>query len=341
MSLSRRGMPSLYPNIKLADYPNQTEKKLWGGWLNNYYISTPIVKNKSKASPTLPLVESILPQFPLTPKLLDGFLILHTCHTDEPEDVCLCRLPSHNLNILNAEDFSLFINLVHLDLSDNHIPFAPLGEFRRLKILELACNNLTHLQVPVNYFSELSVLDLSCNTLSDLSILALGYIPRLRSLDLSSNQLTMLPKALTGQHMDEGGYTNFNALENLILDNNQLESPSIFQSLAGLQRLQYLNLDRNKILFIPRLVPEEIEGKVPSILAFTHLQFLSLVGNQITYPADVMPIADWPRLHQVNLWDNPIITHHKCMPTPLVEILVKGKGINILGKYPKLKRLDI
>ena len=54
-------------------------------------------------------------------KLLDGFLIIETCHVDLPHEVVRVQLSGQNIEDVAEEDLKYFNNLAFLNLSDNKI----------------------------------------------------------------------------------------------------------------------------------------------------------------------------------------------------------------------------
>lgn len=94
-----------------------------------------------------------------------------------------------------------FQKLVSLKLSYNRIPpaqIAELSQLPKLKILDLASNDLCTLPSDMSFLPELEQLNLACNNFSSDSVLvspsqlfvALSTIPKLKRLDLSRNKFT-------------------------------------------------------------------------------------------------------------------------------------------------------
>lgn len=145
------------------------------------------------------------------------------------------------------------------------------------------------------------MLDLSYNLLGPECVLALRGLPALQSLDLSGNRFKTLPLGLTA-----GDYV---ALQDLILDSNELEAPVPFQALALLPALQYLSLSHNAIAYIPRLVHDEGEcdaGPHATPPVFPVLRVLSITHNNLARSADVLNAATLEQLDTLHLWGNPI-----------------------------------
>ncbi|VDP46886.1 unnamed protein product [Schistosoma mattheei] len=98
-------------------------------------------------------------------------------------------------------------------------------------------------------------LNLSYNFLQSADIEKLGYLPSLRILYLSGNDLRRLPPDLseTSSTLDERIVFRFAKLEILYLDDNKLSDAQDFASLGTLPRLTYLNLANNRFTTVPLL----------------------------------------------------------------------------------------
>jgi hypothetical protein len=135
---------------------------------------------------------------------------------------------------------SLFgmVNLLQLDVSDNHLTSLPsrLGELPKLKHLWCARNQLTALPDSVAHMTTLESLQLHENKLEKLPDNVSGW-SHLRVLTLSKNKLVRLPMTLRF----------VNALERLSLDHNiDLGNDLVQQGLffTELHNLAALSLDR-------------------------------------------------------------------------------------------------
>jgi hypothetical protein len=186
-------------------------------------------------------------------------------------------------------------------------------------------------------FGSLGILDLSFNEIDPETLAELGHLPKLKSLDLTGNQLRHLPLTLTAD--------DFPALEDLVLDDNKLKSVTPFQAFAVLPRLQFLSLSGNRIEFIPRLVdgaghesrPElgddDTEGGV--IQAFATLKTLCVTHNRISVASDVLNAGLMPVLEALLLWGNPIASKTVSLPIEIQHELVDRRGIEVESKEPK------
>ena len=165
-----------------------------------------------------------------------------------------------------------FTNLAHLDVSGNAVTFESLSLLPRLEVLEMALNGLNWVD-PRAGFQTLSILDLSFNKIQPDAILNLGRLPNLTSLDLSNNDLRELPLSMAASEV-----ATFENLETLTLNDNFLTSPGVFQALAGLPSLLMLDLNSNKIEFVPHLVPSAAQTEAYDVHAVRPFQALQLLG---------------------------------------------------------------
>ncbi|KAJ3168694.1 X-ray radiation resistance-associated protein 1 [Geranomyces variabilis] len=131
------------------------------------------------------------------PQVLDGFFMLNKAPADDPDNVYLLDITGENLCLVIEDDLTMFANLQTLRCGENSLPFAKLGVLPGLRKLAIPCNGLTDLDLEVEgRYLCLEHLDVSYNRLTPAAIIVLASLPSLRSLDLSTNNLTMLPDAL-------------------------------------------------------------------------------------------------------------------------------------------------
>ncbi|XP_025634111.1 uncharacterized protein [Arachis hypogaea] len=164
-------------------------------------------------------------------------------------------------------NFSVFQNLVHLDLSE-----MGLCEFPKLSGLK----KLQHLNLSYNYFegelpftlldnlTQLVVLDISNNYISGTIPQELSKLERLVMLDLSANSFDGSIPLILGQ---------MNSLTHMKLSNNLLYGDLPF-TLANLTQLLVLDLSQNKL---SGFIPHEI-GKLTNLLT------LDLSSNSLSGP---------------------------------------------------------
>ncbi|XP_072553262.1 extracellular matrix protein 2 [Salminus brasiliensis] len=203
--------------------------------------------------------------------------------------------------------------LKHLKLDNNRFSFIPAGLPRSLEELRMSHNQMVEVQDHVlNKSVHLRVLDLSHNLLRENSIYPNAWInlPKLEALDLSHNQLSVVPPHLprvlrqlslqhnhihaippyTLSHLRPGLQSlrlshnqlledrllgkafrgAYKTLVELLLDNNWLES--VPQNIRHFKNLQLLRLDHNRITSVPVKSVCKVRATEPSSLVSLHLE---------------------------------------------------------------------
>ncbi|XP_044226953.1 X-ray radiation resistance-associated protein 1 isoform X2 [Thunnus albacares] len=189
---------------------------------------------------------------------LDGPFLLQLHCVDKPSELCSVDISEQKLNLVKPEDLKLFDNVAHIDASVNSLSLGSFSSFVSLRELNLSLNGLCNMTFDAADFPHLEVLDLSYNRLSADDIVSIGWLPHLKILHLTGNQLHHLPPNLGSSNHDPTQLpakeedTHFKALEVLMLDDNKLSS-GVFNSLANLKRLKHLNLQGNRISEVPYL----------------------------------------------------------------------------------------
>ncbi|KAM7374265.1 hypothetical protein PAMP_006933 [Pampus punctatissimus] len=189
---------------------------------------------------------------------LDGPFLLQLHCVDKPSELCSVDISDRKLNSVKPEDFKVFDNVAYMDASINSLSLGSFSSFVSLRELNLSLNGLCNMTFDAADFPHLEVLDLSYNRLSADDIVSIGWLSRLKVLHLTGNQLHQLPPNLGSSNHDPTQLpvkeedTQFKALEVLMLDDNKLSS-GVFNSLANLKRLKYLNLQGNRISEVPYL----------------------------------------------------------------------------------------
>ncbi|KAK4473111.1 hypothetical protein MN116_004297 [Schistosoma mekongi] len=148
-----------------------------------------------------------------------------------------------------------FTSLRKIAAADNTLSLDSFKEFNELTELDLSLNQVNSLLSYSNGFKYLHSLNLSFNFLKPLDIEKLGYLPSLKILYLSGNDLCRLPPDLAESGLISDGHIvfKFSKLEILYLDDNKLSDAQDFASLASLPRLTYLNLANNNFRTVPLL----------------------------------------------------------------------------------------
>lgn len=160
-----------------------------------------------------------------------------------------------------------------------------------LKVLKLAHNELLgKLDERIASLTGLELLDLSCNALTDLT-LPLGNMVRLRVIDLSGNALVSLP------------FTAMAALPitDLIASRNRISRVLFPTEVEGLHSLQTLDVSDNMLTALtelPTLVLPELRqlilarnkiGSLPNIAGWDELEMLDASDNQLSCLPDGLP----------------------------------------------------
>ncbi|XP_018647844.1 putative ras suppressor protein 1, rsu1 [Schistosoma mansoni] len=170
---------------------------------------------------------------------------------------CICEVDVSCLGLEDLEpDLHLkFTSLRKLVAADNALSLECCKNFNGLVELDLSLNQINSLSRYSPGFDSLQYLNLSYNFLQSADIEKLGYLPSLRILYLSGNDLRKLPPDLseTGLTSDEHIVFKFSKLEILHLDDNKLSDAQDFASLGTLPRLTYLNLANNRFTTVPLL----------------------------------------------------------------------------------------
>ncbi|XP_054899819.1 X-ray radiation resistance-associated protein 1 [Poeciliopsis prolifica] len=308
---------------------------------------------------------------------LNGRLLLQLHRVDKPSHLCTINISGQNLTSVEPEELMAFVNVAYVDASDNFLSLGSFSSFTSLKELSLALNRIKNMDFDVADFPHLEVLNLSFNALPAEVLLQFGQFPRLKTLDLTRNDLNSLPPNFGASHSDpsdmlsEEGPKQFEALEVLILENNRLTS-SVFYSLTNLKRLKHLNLEGNRITEIPckevmesskpalrEGEQEDIESKIDhhiEIMKILHalreegcrrssvflpeLQYLNLANNKIASEEAMVAAALFPNLCELDIRCNPLRTLRRG-ETPLLTYFLQDKlGIKIKrGKEKEFVKL--
>ncbi|KAG8546251.1 hypothetical protein GDO81_019399 [Engystomops pustulosus] len=180
-------------------------------------------------------------------RVLDTSFLMRTHHVRRPTDLCAADLSDRGLTAVSEDSGLLrssgrkgnsnpFPVLAYINASENLLYLEAFRTFSALRELDLSMNGIHRITVIPGEFPHLEVLDLSYNSLSPGDVLHLGVLPRLRVLYLTGNRLTHLPPDLSAPPRKDAEIQMFPNLEVLMLDDNLLSLPSVFMSLAGLQR---------------------------------------------------------------------------------------------------------
>lgn len=190
----------------------------------------------------------------------------------------------HNDILMIPPSISLFVNLLSLDLSNNHIKHIPkeLVSLRNLRTLLVKSNGMTCAAIPKDFgrLSSLEVLNCSGNIFETIPP-QFTELSKLKFLYLGGNRISELPNSIRNMHR----------LEVLYLGGNRLtEVPA---EIGQLHYLSSLTLCDNQIQSIP-----------PTLVHLRNLQSLSLHNNQIsTLPPEIVRL----NLSELSLRNNPLV----------------------------------
>ncbi|KAM9846376.1 X-ray radiation resistance-associated protein 1 [Aulostomus maculatus] len=286
---------------------------------------------------------------------LDGPFLLQLHGVDKPSELCFVDISEQKLKSVKPDDLRLFDSVAYVDASVNFLSVDSFCSFVSLRELNLSLNGLCNVTFDAADFPHLKVLDVSYNCLSAEDIISFGRLPFLKILHLTGNRLHHLPPDLGSSsdqdptHVRFKDDTHFNALEVLMLDDNKLSS-GVFNSLANLRRLEYLNLQRNRISEIPYLRPADYSG--PALLELNPdlervlpesckeqrrgscsplpaLQFLDLSDNKIAEEEALLAAVLLPELREIDIRSNPLTARTSGDPPLLQYHLQQRRGIAI------------
>lgn len=175
-------------------------------------------------------------------QILDGFMLINSCKVKNPHQATRAKISCKNISEVVEEDLNFFDNLTYLNASENKIKLKQLTNLRNLRELILQYNNIKSIEITNNDFPKLEVLDLAYNAIPPGSILQLSWLPNLKYIDLTANELCILPEDMS----------SFANLEDLNLSSNKFSSNSvavdpgkIIRSLSTIPHLRKLNLSHN------------------------------------------------------------------------------------------------
>ncbi|KAJ1327119.1 hypothetical protein BSLG_010466 [Batrachochytrium salamandrivorans] len=149
-----------------------------------------------------------------------------------------------------------------IDLSQNQLQELPsiLDQYSSSLSSLIVCKNRL-LSFPTILFSHLKTLDLSCNNIASIPE-NLPSLPRLNELNLSFNQITLLPKRLS-----------FPQLSVFLVCNNRISEIDAKALIESVPELQTLDLSNNSIQSIP-----------PELALLPRMRSLQLQGNLFRVP---------------------------------------------------------
>ena len=113
-------------------------------------------------------------------KILDGFLLLHSCRVKYPYEAIKSKLVCENIVEVEEGDLLFFQNLVSLDISENNIRMEQLVNLKALHELSMQYNQIEHFHFPSGAFPKVEVLNLAFNNINPGELPSLAALPSLR-----------------------------------------------------------------------------------------------------------------------------------------------------------------
>ncbi|KAF2356351.1 Leucine-rich repeat [Trinorchestia longiramus] len=179
--------------------------------------------------------------------------------------------------------------------------------FHKLKTLDLSNNNLSHINDFILHLPELQSLYLKNNSLDNNSIpKEMSVLSKLREINLSGNQLTMIPPQLY----------EVSSLRYLYLGSNCITE--IRPEIKALQNLQVLHVGGNSLTTVPEelgalsnlcalvLCNNRLRRLPRAISCLTGLRSLLLHNNNLCcLPVEIVKLRG---LNELSLRDNPLVT---------------------------------
>ncbi|KAM6323447.1 nephrocan-like [Aegotheles albertisi] len=234
-------------------------------------------------------------------------------------------MADNKLNSFPTNFFASFQNLQFLSLSGNFLTKVPLDLPKSLLSLKLEKNQLKTIRLrDMKHLENLSEFFLSENQLT--SIDGAQLLPNLTTLELSKNQLHVMPLRLPGrlqkldcsnnliQRVTAQDFQGLQDLKHLFLDNNAV---SMFEAGALQQCVQLSNLalEQNLLISIPLRLPDtlarlDLKGNdiedvgEQELKDLKQLQVLNLRNNKIS-ALDRKVLEYLPRLRHLYLDGNP------------------------------------
>lgn len=187
-----------------------------------------------------------------------------------------------------------------------NVPFE-IVLFHKLKFLDISNNNLTHLNDYILHLPELQTLYLKNNQLDNNGLPKdLSELTKIREINLSGNQLTVVPPQLY----------EVASLRYLYLGNNSITE--VRPEIKALQNLQVLHLGGNSLTNVPEelgalgtlsglvLSNNKLRRLPRAISRLTKLRSLLLHTNNLCcLPVEIVKLRG---LNELSLRDNPLVT---------------------------------
>jgi len=334
-----------------------------GSWIVAYYEDV-LNKYKAPLTPLKTVEKAESSNCVLNLKLLEDKYILDSLTDLSNIDVAGC-----NLTHVDALGFDKLTNLAYINASENLLLLEHFRYFPCLRELELSLNSINKINIKDDDFPNLQVLDLSYNNLKLDDFYSLAKISSLKVLHLTANNFKSKVEEVKQEENIIDRKAEFSSLQILYMDDTKLSDKNIFNILSSLPKLVELNLDNNFLTGIPVIQAKSTKSSDLSqievdtikkvkdaqkknleepktgesnlleaetqqlfektILPFPNLKSLSLCNNLVEDEKNVVSVANWPSLKQINLNDNPLVNTKVGEPPLLSYYLSKRCGIEV------------
>ncbi|KAI9141530.1 hypothetical protein BKA69DRAFT_398326 [Paraphysoderma sedebokerense] len=185
----------------------------------------------------------------------------------EPSLVQALDITNRDLSSWEARDFKGYINLKDIEAGGNCLSLDAFIYLQNLQALNLQCNNITVFQIDClsDHFKHLKILDLSYNALNSDAIIKISELPNLYKLNLSGNDIDWFPdcadiaQAPLPSTTVADRFQGFPKLQYLDLDSNRITDQLSITHISKLPSLRCLRLDNNQLPSLICLQPVEQE----------------------------------------------------------------------------------
>ena len=224
-------------------------------------------------------------------------------------------------------------NLQHLEnlqLQYNRISSLTEGltNCKNLRFLRLDSNRLTMLKASdVRCLNQLSYLDISANCLEDISFI--NVLSSLKELHCANNKLQKIPNLSSLTKLEEidishnvltslSGLKGMRNLKTLNARDNEIAS---LVPVDTLKSLTDLNISDNRLKKLPRFATQ-----------FPSLEVLSVAGNQLEKPDDLLALRKLCSLKELDIQNNPVTVDSSVLENLSVNLLEKLDLVFYNGK---------
>eukprot|EP00397_Hematodinium_sp_SG-2012_P027205 GEMP01028571.1.p1 GENE.GEMP01028571.1~~GEMP01028571.1.p1 ORF type:complete len:500 (+),score=97.97 GEMP01028571.1:63-1562(+) len=274
-------------------------------------------------------------------RLLDGFLLLAAGGSQNPSDIIKANLSSLNIVDIASDDLAYFHFLDELDASDNRLGYENVLEeltvLPAVTDIRLSCNKISSLVVSTANCARLVNLDLSYNELHGDVFIHLCHLNALRYLNMASNCVSSIPP--------EDNLNGFLALEELILDGNDLVQFAQWRPLDAITTLRKLSLCANRV---KRFRDDCTSSAEANDGYFPFLAELDVSQNEICDLESLELLRSFKSLCTVRLDENPIMQKLPCPeyfenikllsgPMPKPWYLKGAKKLKLGRTWPKIE----